>query len=197
VPIPEVTVYPKPAETFSWRGVFAPEAKWAERKDHIVHCLMKILITGGQRRLRAFASFSGFGGPIAGDTDRLYKVLCALSDERGHPSGVQGRHSYFSDVRASGLRHSGRGCRCAPAAISNDPMGNTFEKVTFDINFLPVLSWPSSQASGVKAFIFASAACTGSRRSPRKELGPESVTAYAKSKVRTEVELQKARGQEL
>ena len=43
------------------------------------------------------------------------------------------------------------------AAISNDPMGNTFEEVTFDINYRASVELAKeAKRQGVKAFIFAS-----------------------------------------
>ena len=80
------------------------------------------------------------------------------------------------------------------AAISNDPMGNTFEEVTFAINHhASVELAKEAKKAGVKTFIFA-ASCSMYGLAddvPRKEdstLNP--LTAYAKSKVYTERQLQ-------
>ncbi len=81
------------------------------------------------------------------------------------------------------------------AAISNDPMGNTFEEVTSNINYRASTELARrAKEQGVKAFIFASSCSMYGLAddSPRKEtsqLNP--LTAYAKSKVHTEIELQK------
>lgn len=80
------------------------------------------------------------------------------------------------------------------AAISNDPMGKTFEEITYDVNFrASVQLAQQAKAAGVKAFIFASSCSMYGQAddTPRKETSPVNpLTAYAKSKVRTETELQ-------
>jgi nucleoside-diphosphate-sugar epimerase len=80
------------------------------------------------------------------------------------------------------------------AAISNDPMGNSFEKVTKDINdeSSAHLARHAKQA-GVARFVFASSCSMYgfAEGGPRKEddaLNP--LTAYARSKVATEKTLQ-------
>jgi len=81
------------------------------------------------------------------------------------------------------------------AAISNDPMGKTFEDVTYDINFRASVDLArQAKAAGVKSFVFASSCSVYGVADdmPRKEtsqLNP--LTAYAKSKIRTETELEK------
>ena len=103
---------------------------------------------------------------------------------------------FFADVRrlpAEALR--GVDAVVHLAAISNDPMGNTFEEVTYDINFRASVELArQAKAAGVKSFVFASSCSMYGLAddTPRKEtsaLNP--LTAYAKSKVKTEVELQK------
>jgi len=81
------------------------------------------------------------------------------------------------------------------AAISNDPMGNSFEKVTKDINDQSSAQLAKfAKESGVKRFVFASSCSMYgfTEDGPRKEndtLNP--LTAYARSKVSTETILQK------
>lgn len=81
------------------------------------------------------------------------------------------------------------------AAISNDPMGKTFEEVTFDINFRASVELASqAKLAGVKSFVFASSCsmyglADDTPRTETSALNP--LTAYAKSKVLTESELQK------
>jgi nucleoside-diphosphate-sugar epimerase len=76
------------------------------------------------------------------------------------------------------------------AAISNDPMGNTFEKVTHDINSeSSVRLAERAKAAGVTRFVFASSCSMYgfAKGGPRKEddaLNP--LTAYARSKVAME-----------
>lgn len=79
------------------------------------------------------------------------------------------------------------------AAISNDPMGNRYAAVTEAINQKATMSIAEASAkAGVKNFVFASSCsvygvAVGPARKEGDELNP--VTAYAKSKVGTEVEL--------
>jgi len=103
---------------------------------------------------------------------------------------------YFADVRR--LRPEvlqGVDAVVHLAAISNDPMGNTFEEVTFDINFRASVELArQAKLAGARAFIFASSCsmyglADDTPRNETSALNP--LTAYAKSKVRTEVELQK------
>jgi nucleoside-diphosphate-sugar epimerase len=76
------------------------------------------------------------------------------------------------------------------AAISNDPMGNSFEKVTKDINDESSARLARfARAAGVRRFVFASSCSMYgfAEGGPRKEddaLNP--LTAYARSKVATE-----------
>lgn len=81
------------------------------------------------------------------------------------------------------------------AAISNDPMGNKFEKVTFDINYKASVELAKiAKESGVKAFVYASSCSMyGSADDrPRTEESPlNPLTAYAKSKIFTEKDLEK------
>jgi len=80
------------------------------------------------------------------------------------------------------------------AAISNDPIGNRFEEVTLDINYRASVTLArNAKNAGVKAFIFASSCsmygtADDSARTEDSPLNP--LTAYAKSKVFTEKELE-------
>lgn len=79
------------------------------------------------------------------------------------------------------------------AAISNDPMGNRFESVTYDINYKSSVDIATkAKAAGVKKFIFASScsmygASGAAAKDEKSRLDP--LTAYAKSKVFTENDL--------
>lgn len=76
------------------------------------------------------------------------------------------------------------------AAISNDPMGNEFEKATLAINQDASLRLASLAAdAGVRSFVFASSCSVygfaeGSPRRESDEIVP--LTAYARSKIGTE-----------
>jgi nucleoside-diphosphate-sugar epimerase len=79
------------------------------------------------------------------------------------------------------------------AAISNDPMGNTFEKVTLEVNHRASVSLAKkAKEAGVKSFVFASScsmygAAEDGARTEEATLNP--LTAYARSKVYTERDL--------
>ena len=81
------------------------------------------------------------------------------------------------------------------AAISNDPMGNTFEEVTYDINYRASIELAKkAKETGVKRFVYASSCsmygfAEGGPRTETDSLNP--LTAYAKSKVSTEKDLEK------
>lgn len=79
------------------------------------------------------------------------------------------------------------------AAVSNDPMGNQFERATETINrdASIALARAASQA-GVRSFVFASSCSVYgvAQGPPRKETDPTAPeTAYARSKVETEAAL--------
>jgi nucleoside-diphosphate-sugar epimerase len=84
------------------------------------------------------------------------------------------------------------------AAISNDPMGNTYERVTEEINFEASARLAQlAREAGVSRFVFASSCSMYgfAEGGPRKEtdaLNP--LTAYARSKVATEKALQELAG---
>ena len=79
------------------------------------------------------------------------------------------------------------------AGISNDPIGNLFEEATLDINYRASVKLAAkSKAKGVGAFVFASSCSMygAADDAPRTEESPlNPLTAYAKSKVLTEVDL--------
>jgi nucleoside-diphosphate-sugar epimerase len=84
------------------------------------------------------------------------------------------------------------------AAISNDPIGNKYESVTFDINYkASVRLAAAARKAGVEAFVFASScsmygAAEDDARNESSPLNP--LTAYAKSKVYTENDLEPMAG---
>ncbi len=80
------------------------------------------------------------------------------------------------------------------AAISNDPMGNKYEEITMDVNYRAAVNLARlCKENGVKRFVYASSCSMYGSASdyPKKEqdeLNP--LTAYARSKVATEKELE-------
>ena len=80
------------------------------------------------------------------------------------------------------------------AAISNDPMGNRYEKITLDINYKSSVRLAQmAKKARVSSFIFASScsmygAAEDSAKTENSSLNP--LTAYARSKVFTEKELE-------
>jgi len=100
---------------------------------------------------------------------------------------------FYGDVRDLRLDLKGYDAVIQLAAISNDPMGNQFETVTFDINQKTTTSIAGAAAdAGVKNFVFASSCSVYgvAEGPPRKETDPlNPITAYAKSKIGAEREL--------
>jgi nucleoside-diphosphate-sugar epimerase len=84
------------------------------------------------------------------------------------------------------------------AAISNDPMGNKFEEITLDVNYLSAVKMAKiGKDKGVRSFVFASScsvygAADDDAKVETDRLNP--LTAYARSKVATEEDLLKIAG---
>jgi len=153
---------------------------------------MKILITGNlgyvgpwvTRQLRSRYPNASIVGLDAG-----YFAHC-LTDARRLPETLLDAQ-YFCDIRRLPAELlEGVDAVVHLAAISNDPMGNAFEEVTYDVNHRAGIEMASrAKAAGVRSFVFASSCSVyGSAddqpRTERSEVGP--LTAYAKSKVLTE-----------
>ena len=158
---------------------------------------MKILITGNTgyvgpsviRRLRDSYPQATLIG-----LDKGYFAHC-LTNAEFLPE-CRADVQYFADMRKL-PREALQGVDAVVhlAAISNDPMGKTFEQVTYDINLRASVELAKqAKLTGAKTFVFASSCSMYGQAddTPRKEtsaLNP--LTAYAKSKVMTEVELEK------
>lgn len=84
------------------------------------------------------------------------------------------------------------------SAISNDIMGSQFEQVTMDVNHAAGIRIAQmAKASGVKSFIFASScsmygSADGDAKTEASSLNP--LTAYARSKVASEIDLKALAG---
>jgi nucleoside-diphosphate-sugar epimerase len=161
---------------------------------------MKILITGNMgyigpcvvKRLR-----SSYPDATLIGLDIGYFASC-LTNAKIFPE-CRVDQQYFADVRdlPPGLLE-GVDAVLHLAAISNDPMGKAFEEVTLDINHCASISLArKAKMAGAKSFVFASSCSmygTAEDR-PRTEDSPlNPLTAYAKSKVLTEKDLQELSG---
>ncbi|SDZ79773.1 NAD-dependent epimerase/dehydratase family protein [Microbulbifer marinus] len=98
---------------------------------------------------------------------------------------------WFADVRRIQPHHlQGFDAVVHLAAISNDPMGHTFERVTHEINCRSSIEIARmAKEAGVRHYVFASScsvygAADGAPRQEEDPLNP--LTAYAKSKIGTE-----------
>jgi nucleoside-diphosphate-sugar epimerase len=156
---------------------------------------MKILVTGNM----------GYVGPL---------VLSRLRESHPHATLIGYDMGYFAHCMTGALRFPESRAdlqyfgdiRCVPekifqgvhaivhlCAISNDPMGATFEAVTLDINHKASVDFAGkAKRAGVKNFVFASSCSVygfaeGGPRREEDALNP--LTAYAKSKVQTERDL--------
>ena len=158
---------------------------------------MKILITGNMgyigpcvvRQLRHSRPQAGLIGLDAG-----FFASCLTNSEVFPECRVD--LQYFADVRRLPDNvFQGVDAVAHLAAISNDPMGNTFEEVTYEINHQATCALAlEAKRAGVRSFVYASSCSIyGSAddrpRTEDSELAP--LTAYAKSKVLSERGLEK------
>jgi len=121
--------------------------------------------------------------------DSGYFAHCLTGAPRLPETRLQAQH--WGDVRDfPGELFDGVDAVIHLAAVSNDPMGSRFEKVTEEINFASSKAIAQKAAEhGVKRFVFASSCSMYgyAEGGPRKEsdaLNP--LTAYSRSKVATE-----------
>lgn len=98
---------------------------------------------------------------------------------------------YFHDVRKiTDEQLTGIDAIVHLAAISNDPMGNTFEDVTLDVNYKAGIEMAKkAKKLGTRRFVFASScsmygSADDAAKTEDSQLNP--LTAYARSKVATE-----------
>jgi len=161
---------------------------------------MKILITGNMgyigpsvvKRLRSSYPEADIIG-----LDMGYFANCLTNAEILPECQVDIQH--FADIRrVSEDLLRGIDAVVHLSAISNDPMGNTFEDVTYDINYAASINLAKkARQAGARTFVYASScsmygSAADGKKSETSQLNP--LTAYAKSKVRTEQDLEKIAG---
>ncbi len=128
----------------------------------------------------------------------LFAQCVTLPESTGGPEAVLDRQ-VLGDIRdlPAGLL-DGVDAVVNMAAISNDPMGNAYEAVTGAVNHRAGIALArAARAAGVGTFVFASSCSVYGQgdATPRTEaaaLAP--LTAYARSKVASEVDLQRLAG---
>lgn len=156
---------------------------------------MKILITGNMgyigptvvKRLKASYPNATLIG-----LDMGYFATC-LTASRYLPE-CRVHAQVFTDVRSIDKELlSGVDAVVYLAAISNDPMGASFEEITLDVNHRAAIALAEqARAAGAKSFVFASSCSVygfaeGGAKTEESEVNP--LTAYAKSKVGAEKDL--------
>lgn len=158
---------------------------------------MRILIAGNMgyvgpvvvRYLRA-----KYPGYTIDGFDSAFFAHCLTGAQRLPESVLD--HQLYGDVRnlPDGLL-KGYDAVVELAAVSNDPMGDRYKDVTKEINQDAAVSLAhAASAAGVSHFVFASSCsvygiASGPARKETDELNP--VTAYARSKIGTENELER------
>jgi nucleoside-diphosphate-sugar epimerase len=79
------------------------------------------------------------------------------------------------------------------AAISNDPMGKTYEEITYDVNYKATIELArKAKKAGAKSFVFASSCSmygAGGDKPKTEDSSLNPLTAYAISKVKSETDL--------
>lgn len=156
---------------------------------------MRILILGNMgyvgsavvRHLRA-----RHPGAILHGFDNSYFAHCLTGAKSLPEQLLDGQ--LFGDVRSlTPAKLEGYTAIIYLAAVSNDPMGEQFAKVTADINRNSAMAVATAAARvGVRSFVFASSCSVYgvADSTPRRETDPLCpVTAYAKSKVGAEQDL--------
>ena len=161
---------------------------------------MKILITGNMGYIGpCLVSHlkATFPNATLIGLDMGYFVTCLTNSETLPECKID--MQYFGDVRKIQKAILGDVDAIVHlSAISNDPMGKTFENVTMDINYrASVALAQKAKEMGVKTFVFASScsmygAAEDSARTEESQLNP--LTAYARSKVFTERDIKKIAG---
>ncbi len=153
---------------------------------------MKVLITGNMGYIGPTVAdqiMSAYPGAKVIGVDEGYFAHCLTGADRLPESRIDQQH--FCDVRDLDPEVlKGVDAVVQLAAISNDPMGKTFEQVTDEINCQSSIRLAElAKQAGVKNYVFASSCSVygfaeGGPRKEDDELNP--LTAYARSKIGTE-----------
>jgi nucleoside-diphosphate-sugar epimerase len=171
-------------------GLWEPALADLDRTD--AHRRMNILVTGNMgyvgapvvARLRSSRPASRLTGL---DTGYFAHCLCSRSPV---PERLLD-HQLFADVRdASDAALEGVDVVVHLAAVSNDPIGNAFEEVTYAVNEQATVELGRrARDAGARGFVFASSCsiygfAEGGARTEDSPLDP--LTAYSRSKVKAE-----------
>jgi nucleoside-diphosphate-sugar epimerase len=158
---------------------------------------MKILVTGNM----------GYVGPsVVRQLRRSYPQACIVGVDIGYFSVCTMPLDYLPELRLdqqlfADVRHlpqsvlAGVDAVVHLAGISNDPIGNLYERVTMEINHhATVRLAEKAKNAGVKSFVFASSCSVygcaqETDRTEDAQLNP--LTAYARSKAASEQDLRK------
>jgi len=161
-----------------------------------MRAILKILITGNLgyvgpgviQRLR-----ESFSDAILVGLDMGYFANCLTTS--GIVSRSQVDIQYFGDVRKPPTEAlCGVYAVVYLAAISNDPMGRRYEQVTYDVNYrASVRMAKMAKEAGASVFVFPSSCSVygfSDGKAQAEDSGIDPLTAYAKSKVMAERELE-------
>lgn len=148
---------------------------------------MKVLITGGLGYLgpviaREFKAKSNSARITTFDTG-FFRDVAIESDAF---SGFD--EIYYRDVRTLTVKDlKGFDVVVHLAAVSNDPMGSSFEEMTYSVNYHSTVQLATfAKMAGVRTFVFASSCSVygAAGETARTEASPMApLTAYAKSKT--------------
>ena len=161
--------------------------------------MSKFLIIGNLGYVGTFLSFfikKSLSGTTIYGVDNGYFVGNLINPYYSNISSID--YQYIADIRLFSDPNVFKNIDSVIylAAISNDPMGNKFEEATFDINVESAINCAlQAKLNGVKNFIYASSCSIygsegidGLGKIESSPLDP--LTAYAKSKIKAEENLQ-------
>lgn len=155
---------------------------------------MRILVTGNKGYIGAVAVplFRKNGHVLTGLDSDLYE-RCTYGDDLGTANDIPTIRKDIRDVEQSDLR--GFDAVIHYAGLSNDPLGNLNEALTYEINHEATVRLATlAKAAGVQRFLFSSS-CSNYGAAGDDLLDENAtfnpVTPYGRSKVRSELDLAK------